>query len=113
MYCVYRAKDGCKCAVGQLIPYDMYTSKMEGNTVYALLTNTNSDNKKLKRIAEYLSKFNDVLLSMLQKHHDFSYISVDNFLDSIIKRKPSFEEIGVKVDIAEKLKAEYTQLQKD
>lgn len=31
--CKYLAKDGCKCAVGQLIPPECYTSKAEGVAV--------------------------------------------------------------------------------
>ena len=35
--CLYRAPDGCKCAVGALIPDDQYDPKLEGSHVRALV----------------------------------------------------------------------------
>ncbi len=35
--CVYRAADGAQCAVGCLIPDDMFRPEMEGRGVYVLL----------------------------------------------------------------------------
>ena len=32
--CQYRAKDGCKCAVGHIIPDDYYLPEMEGFTLW-------------------------------------------------------------------------------
>jgi hypothetical protein len=34
-HCEYRTADGCKCAVGGLIPDDKYTTAIEGKRVYA------------------------------------------------------------------------------
>jgi len=34
--CHYRAPDGCKCAIGALIPDDQYTPELEGSDVRAL-----------------------------------------------------------------------------
>lgn len=34
--CAYRGEDGCKCAIGVLIPDDQYTEGMEYNTVFGL-----------------------------------------------------------------------------
>lgn len=31
LLCMYRGKDGCRCAAGTLIPDDDYDSRMEGN----------------------------------------------------------------------------------
>ena len=35
--CRYRAPDGCKCAIGVLIPDDQYSPKLEGSNVLALI----------------------------------------------------------------------------
>lgn len=32
--CVYRSSDGCKCAIGWLIPDDKYDPSFEGNGLY-------------------------------------------------------------------------------
>lgn len=110
-YCVYRAKDGCKCAVGHLIPYDMYTAKMEGHTVYSL-TDGEFEDKKLKKVADYIKKFNIELLNLLQQAHDRSFTTVEMFFDDILDRSKLFNELNVNLDIVHKLKAEYTQSQK-
>jgi hypothetical protein len=34
--CRYRAPDGCKCAIGALIPDDQYDFELEGSNVFAI-----------------------------------------------------------------------------
>lgn len=111
-YCVYRAKDGCKCAVGHLIPYDLYTAKIEGHTVWSLM-NDDIEEPKVKKVADYLKKFDINLLNLLQQAHDRSFSSVENFLQSILDREEDFNEVNVNVDLAEKFRVEYIQSQKD
>lgn len=56
--CLYRAPDGCKCAIGALIPDDQYNPNLEGSNVRALT---------------YLPALQDInpdLLHDLQNTHD-------------------------------------------
>ncbi len=59
--CRYRAPDGCKCAIGALIPDDQYNPKLEGRTVLALTH------------LPALQDLNSFLLSDLQITHDVYY----------------------------------------
>lgn len=61
--CVYRGEEGAKCAVGALIPDELYDSKVEGVTVAGIPRHddTEEDARKL------------VLLSRLQRVHDNGY----------------------------------------
>lgn len=34
--CRYRAPDGCKCAIGALIPDDQYTPELEGSNLFTI-----------------------------------------------------------------------------
>lgn len=37
-YCLYRGPEGTKCAIGHLIPDELYTRDIEGKNIYAALT---------------------------------------------------------------------------
>lgn len=56
--CRYRAPDGCKCAIGALIPDDQYTPELEGRNVLALIN------------LPALQGLNPFLLYNLQNLHD-------------------------------------------
>lgn len=64
--CVYRGKNGTKCAVGCLIPDEMYSPYFEGSTVFALLHGHAC--QKLPEDWEY--REHEDLLSSLQMVHD-------------------------------------------
>lgn len=61
--CVYRASDGKKCAVGCLIPDEMYKPEMEGGSIRYLLDNFAAD------LPSYISEHQDILWR-LQIAHD-------------------------------------------
>lgn len=62
--CVYRAANGLKCALGHLIPDEMYKKEMEGNGAYTVV-------KKFPELPEYL-RTNIELVKHLQNAHDMS-----------------------------------------
>ena len=104
--CVYRSDDGSKCAVGQLIPYDLYTSRIESIGAYTL-ANMDTENKKLKKISDYMKKFNTDLLTKLQTLHDINFNNIPEFL-----AHAETLQFPVNKDIVHKLRVEYTQSQK-
>jgi hypothetical protein len=61
--CQYRAPDGCKCAIGHLIPDDEYMPIMEGMDVHGIFRFLND-----KRKMEFVN--NENLLYTLQNIHD-------------------------------------------
>lgn len=69
--CKYRSFDGLKCAVGCLIPDELYTPKMEGGDVESLYDNFDLPHE------EHLS-----LLLRLQAMHDEKFYWGDNGLNS-------------------------------
>jgi hypothetical protein len=74
--CAYRGADGAKCAVGVLIPDELYNDMMEGRTIWGLLDT--SDNG----LPEWLSA-NKELLGDLQHAHD----CVGNWSGSAVMRR--------------------------
>jgi hypothetical protein len=60
--CVYRAKDGKKCAAGVLIPNELYTPRMEGNNFRAVLT-------EFPELPDWMRE-NAALITELQIIHD-------------------------------------------
>ncbi len=60
--CAYRAPTGLRCAVGCLIPDELYDATMETCTVHALITN-------FAAVGERFSEHED-LLAALQSVHD-------------------------------------------
>lgn len=65
--CLYRAPNGDMCAIGCLIPDEVYTPEMENNGCDVIL----------KKLPDYLSKHGE-LLNELQRVHDNSF----NWADS-------------------------------
>lgn len=63
--CMYRGENGTKCAIGVLIPDNLYTDAMEGRSAGSLF-HVDVD------YPQYL-EVNKKLLSSLQNVHDFSY----------------------------------------
>ena len=72
--CRYRITEGLKCAVGYLIPDDLYKEDMEGHAV-----STISENYSLPR--EIFNKDNEEFLNDLQGAHDFA--GTVNFLEHL------------------------------
>lgn len=60
--CLYRGPNGCKCAVGHLIPDDLYDPKMEKNPIECLL--------RRRRIRAHFAGLDACFLSDLQSTHD-------------------------------------------
>lgn len=61
--CAYRGLNGLKCAVGGVIPDEMYKPEMEGRAVNTLFI-------YFKCVREYLGADNEEMLSELQWLHD-------------------------------------------
>ena len=67
--CMYRGPDGLKCAVGALIPDDIYEPEMDQPTS-AIGTSFYSINYRFPKIEEFFKDINPDLLSGLQNIHD-------------------------------------------
>ena len=69
--CAYRSDDGLKCAIGALIPDDMYRSEMEGGSPSILIT----------YFPALRTVFGDSmrLLALLQRAHDNALIWQSTF----------------------------------
>jgi hypothetical protein len=63
--CSYRGDDKTSCAVGCLVPDNLYTEKMEGRGVIHLFCM-----EDFKAIADHLGEDNKQLLYSLQRVHD-------------------------------------------
>lgn len=60
--CVYRGSNGTKCAVGVLIPDELYSESMEGEGYEGLM--------QISEVSEYFEFINPDILIELQKVHD-------------------------------------------
>lgn len=65
-YCVYRGPGGKKCAIGALIPDEIYDERMEGKTILELIDMANNEDIALP---EYFED-EEALLERLQTLHD-------------------------------------------
>lgn len=70
--CRYRTPDGRKCAVGCLIPDDVYHDSIEGDTVRRLLCSARDISTVLRQNLSY--EVHGELLSALQTLHDESEV---------------------------------------
>jgi hypothetical protein len=70
--CAYRGENGTKCAIGCLIPDDIYTLKIEGASIHGLLQGTH---KKILP-ANFRSLFvnHENFLTQLQRLHDTEFV---------------------------------------
>jgi hypothetical protein len=68
--CRYRAADGTKCAVGVLIPDELYVESMEGQSLSGLILNLGR--QRLPELPSWM-KENDRLLMDLQATHDSDF----------------------------------------
>ena len=73
--CLYRAPDGCKCAIGVLIPDDKYDPRMEEHGIRELIIGFSQENSKYEWDHLAFDLTNDVgnnidLLRHLQFTHD-------------------------------------------
>ncbi len=76
-HCKYRTSDGLSCAVGCLIPDELYTFNIEGASVTAAISGfTEKNNRLLGEILRSLGigREHRTLLSDLQNLHDGSYV---------------------------------------
>lgn len=70
--CAYRALDGSKCAVGLLMPDDVYDPSIEGAGVYGLY-NGNVGVRRVnisQEMRRWLSRHDKELLAAMQSAHD-------------------------------------------
>lgn len=65
--CAYRGPDGLKCAVGALIPDELYRDNMEGRTIRTLLI---SDRDAYHKLSRLLDRVDVQLLEEMQTIHD-------------------------------------------
>lgn len=61
--CKYRSDDGCRCAIGAILPDHLYRRDMEGQRVSLILQERRATNK-------YFLDVDRVLLSDMQTAHD-------------------------------------------
>lgn len=61
--CVYRAPDGCTCAIGSLIPDEVYIPDMEGCSACILI-------RKIPALEQIIGLENAGLAAQLQRVHD-------------------------------------------
>lgn len=81
--CAYRGDNGTKCAVGCLIPDELYKPDFENISVRWLGHNTNNDNEKsLRETLELLDLADFAFLGDLQDIHDGK--PVDQWRDSLV-----------------------------
>lgn len=77
--CAYRAADGKTCAVGCLIPDDLYYPAMEGSGVGAVRMN-------FPEIRKFFEDVDNSMLSRLQSIHDHHEVSLWRMgLDGVAK----------------------------
>jgi hypothetical protein len=69
--CLYRGPKGLRCAVGALIPDELYEESMEGINVASLLIVKREDYPK---IADLLGSVDISMLEEMQNIHDFQEI---------------------------------------
>ena len=65
--CLYRGTDNKKCAIGCLIPDELYTRDMEGMTVKSLLT-------KFSTLGQLFKDLSPSMLVDLQDIHDYRQV---------------------------------------
>lgn len=72
--CQYRGPDGLKCAIGALIPDEIYNPTMENHTIKELLSRAwrNKHLDSSRALLEVLGKVDENLLKVLQFHHDIA-----------------------------------------
>jgi hypothetical protein len=66
--CLYRGPDGLKCAVGVLIPDELYSKEMEGQAIDRLLI---SERNTFPELSKLFDGVNELLLDGMQDIHDF------------------------------------------
>lgn len=69
--CLYRGPNGLKCAIGALIPDELYREEMEGMAVTRLLIN---EQNKYPKLYELFEQVDSQFLSEMQDIHDFNPI---------------------------------------
>lgn len=78
MHCQYRGRDGLKCAIGVLIPDEMYTPEIENYTI-ADLSSRNLSPQKTEFFDKFMDQFDDSVnisfLTLLQNVHDNFFIN--------------------------------------
>ena len=72
-FCSYRTTEGNKCAVGALIPDEMYVSDMECGMVYDLL-------EEFPIVKDYLRGVDESFLIKAQSLHDHDASDAPNFV---------------------------------
>ena len=84
--CAYRGEGGTSCAVGCLIPDELYDSRIENWTVESILglrangagaRENEAYREVLARIAGHLGQENEYLLATLQEAHDHKLAKSD------------------------------------
>jgi hypothetical protein len=88
--CAYRTEEGKSCAIGCLIPDDLYTEAMEGASGWALTTSINDRDfaydkadaalvSAMKKVYPGMTLDDALLLARLQNIHDSAVISTAGF----------------------------------
>jgi hypothetical protein len=87
--CYYRTADGCKCAIGHLIPNELYQKEMEGRWLSGLLEHF-KDHLGIDPINISSRKVNH--LGNLQYIHDGFPLCGDNF-EEYLKKEMTMESL--------------------
>lgn len=75
--CAYRGDSGLKCAIGALIPDEVYNSKMEGHAVFAILPMLPNDLK------QEFSAHMGLLHSLQNVHDEYPPVAWENQLQRV------------------------------
>ena len=86
--CRYRTTGGLKCAVGHLIPDDLYEENMEGRTVRVI-----SEHYSLP--SDVFNRYNEGFLNELQAAHDSA--GTINFLEHLASQ---MRDIAVRMNLS-------------
>lgn len=71
--CQYRGPDGTKCAIGALIPDELYDRKMDLSSYFKEGNGTDMIWSHFPKLVEHLGADNQSLVGELQSVHDISY----------------------------------------
>lgn len=88
--CSYRGFDGARCAVGWLIPDEIYSPEMEGYKISGIVGKYSLTDNIYGLPSEITQNLN--FLASLQGAHDWKIIDYENFREGLCK---TFKSVGI------------------
>lgn len=95
--CVYRGPNGLKCAIGALIPDDLFTPEMEYETISNLLLHDDATSKRLCNLFGGTSNLE--FLSSLQEAHDAPAFSAQELRGRLLNIASTEDLDNAKVEL--------------